>query len=692
MKQTYSRSAIRTAHRVLFVLVTSALALSPAHLNLSTFVFAAVAPTITIDSITDVTGEHFPSFNFSCDADPLFGDVSVAGSGTGSAPPGQIEQYGVEVDWGDAVLNNSTDDPGIVVFAATPPSGQSDFTFTYDAGPHTYASAGSYVIHTRMYHVNPSGNDATADVSITVDTCVVVIPPGSGIVNVTKIVDGGTKSADDFSAILTSNGDAGDAFALSGDAIPVEVEEGTYSIDEVADAEYTTEYSDGCSGDIAENDVIDCTITNTVVPVTLGSLTISKVVVNDDTGSAAPDDFSFVISPAIDEDGDTIVDDGILTIPTGESSVTFQNIPDGQYSIVEVAQDGYSFSSGSGTNCSFDGETATATVASGSPATDASCEFTNDDDPVIVLNGFLIVNKIVVNDDGGEGSVNDFPLFVDGSPVVSGDTSTLPAGTYTVTESGNAGYTGTFSGDCDENGQVTVSVDQTSTCTLTNDDNDVVVDPDPDPTTGSLTVTKVVINDDNGEGSVSSFPLFVGETQVTSGESNEFDPGSYVVSETNASGYTASFSGDCDENGNVTLEAGDALTCTITNDDIPSSNDDDDDDDADNDEEIGDDDTNNNNDDDDDRRGGGGGSCGTCGHRPDNGDSSDDSTPDDTQTPPAGEVLGETDEQPADPGVPDPGPEPEVLGATDALPTTGIPAWFVLLLVLPILWATKRDA
>src|SRR5262249_25899638 len=42
--------------------------------------------------------------------------------------------------------------------------------------------------------------------------------------------------------------------------------------------------------------------------------------------------------------------------------------------------------------------------------------------------------------------------------------------------------------------------------------------------------------------------------------------GAYTVSESGGpAGYTASFSGDCDQTGAVTLTAGDAKTCTITN-------------------------------------------------------------------------------------------------------------------------------
>ena len=44
--------------------------------------------------------------------------------------------------------------------------------------------------------------------------------------------------------------------------------------------------------------------------------------------------------------------------------------------------------------------------------------------------------------------------------------------------------------------------------------------------------------------------------------------GTYTVSENAFSGYTQSFSGDCDGNGSITLTSGGNETCTVTNDDI----------------------------------------------------------------------------------------------------------------------------
>ena len=94
-------------------------------------------------------------------------------------------------------------------------------------------------------------------------------------------------------------------------------------------------------------------------------------------------------------------------------------------------------------------------------------------------------------------------------------------------------------------------------------------------TNATLTVYKVVINNNGGNRTVSDFQLLVQGNNVTynvtSGAVNTLVPGTYLVSETNASGYNANFSGACDANGSVTLLPSYNNICTITNDDIPSN-------------------------------------------------------------------------------------------------------------------------
>jgi hypothetical protein len=87
------------------------------------------------------------------------------------------------------------------------------------------------------------------------------------------------------------------------------------------------------------------------------------------------------------------------------------------------------------------------------------------------------VIKHVIKDDGGTAVAGDFTMNVAGPTPLSfageespGTTKGVVPGAYTVTETGPAGYTLTYSGDCNASGQVTLALGQTKTCTLTNDD------------------------------------------------------------------------------------------------------------------------------------------------------------------------------------------------------------------------------
>ncbi len=87
--------------------------------------------------------------------------------------------------------------------------------------------------------------------------------------------------------------------------------------------------------------------------------------------------------------------------------------------------------------------------------------------------GTINVVKTVVNDGGGTKTVADFPLFVNGTLVVSGVTNTFTTvggNVYTVTETTSPNYTRTFSGDCDANGQLNLNRGDNKFCIVTNND------------------------------------------------------------------------------------------------------------------------------------------------------------------------------------------------------------------------------
>ncbi len=160
---------------------------------------------------------------------------------------------------------------------------------------------------------------------------------------------------------------------------------------------------------------------------------------------------------------------------------------------------------------------------------------------------------------GGPADASDFTMNVDANNPSqssfpgdeSGTAVLVDVGSYTVTEDDQPNYIGSADAGCSG----TIAAGETKICTITN----TFAQP-------QLTVIKEVENNDNPEPlDVEDFPLFVGETPVTSGEQNGFDAGDYVVSETNQPNYTPVFSGDCDSQGNVNLALSDEKTCTITN-------------------------------------------------------------------------------------------------------------------------------
>ncbi len=188
----------------------------------------------------------------------------------------------------------------------------------------------------------------------------------------------------------------------------------------------------------------------------------------------------------------------------------------------------------------------------------------------------LHVVKVVVNNSGGTSTPPTFNLHVQfngtdvaGSPAAGaaspGTSYSLAAGTYVVSEDTSAAYTQTFSASCPA-GSITLSANDNQTCTITNTD----IAP-------TLHVIKLVVNTGSGTAVASSFSLNVKSATSTSdvagspaaglggvGTPYTLYAGTFLVSEAASTTYTQSFSASC-PSGSITLFAGDAKTCTLTN-------------------------------------------------------------------------------------------------------------------------------
>ncbi|KKU43040.1 MAG: hypothetical protein UX59_C0031G0001, partial [Microgenomates group bacterium GW2011_GWA1_46_7] len=214
---------------------------------------------------------------------------------------------------------------------------------------------------------------------------------------------------------------------------------------------------------VALGETKTCTITNDdIAP----SLTLTKYVELDYGGTAVPANW-------------TLYATGPTSISGLGGAVSGSNFSAGTYPLSEsTGPTGYSPGSWGCTGGTLVGNNVTLGLGE-----TASCYITNAD-----IQPLLTVTKVVINDNGGEAVVSDFPLFVDTTSVTSGIQNGFNAGTYTVSETSQTGYTGTISGDCDANGSVTLAVGDVKACTITNDDQP-----------GRLVVTKY--NDENGDGS-----------------------------------------------------------------------------------------------------------------------------------------------------------------------------------------------
>lgn len=171
------------------------------------------------------------------------------------------------------------------------------------------------------------------------------------------------------------------------------------------------------------------------------------------------------------------------------------------------------------------------------------------------------MNVTSFNTTTGEFMANGFynadPLFTwDATGTVSADSITYHV-VYTGT---NAGYSFDASGTIAADGLSMAGVWDSGTWTGTGQAVGLA----------RLTVNKIVINDNGGSLTEPDFTLFVDGNEVMNGSSTTVVAGEHAVSEVVTFGYASSIGGDCDENGNIILAAGDDKACTIINNDEPA--------------------------------------------------------------------------------------------------------------------------
>lgn len=340
------------------------------------------------------------------------------------------------------------------------------YTLSESGGPSGYtASTYSCVKNGASAVVNNSITLATGDNA----TCTIInddiapAPPVPATLRIIKTVvnnSGGVAAASSFNLHVKLAGVDVVGSPATGVIAPgttYSLLAGTYVVSEDANAGYLATFSGDCdsSGSVTLTAGQDktCTITNDDIAPVPATLHIVKTVINDNGGTAVASDFTINVAGT-----------NVSTSSFAGSALGVDVALDaGAYSVTEpVVPTGY-LQTGSG-NCS-------GTIAAGETKT---CIITNDD-----IAPQLIVNKIVVNDNGGTKVISDFPLFTDGGSVISGVASTTVIGLHTVSEISASGYTAAIGGNCAVDGTITLTLGDVKTCTVTNDDIASTVVPPP---------------------------------------------------------------------------------------------------------------------------------------------------------------------------------------------------------------------
>lgn len=375
-------------------------------------------------------------------------------------------------------------------------------------------------------------------------TCTFTDSLQQGTLIVRKVVtndNGGAKTASDFSFQVNSG--TVTSFEADGQN-DLTVSTGTYSITEPAVTGYTATYDNCTNITVSAGASATCTITNNDIGPTL---TVIKEVINNDGGLKTASDFTINVS------GTNVSD---ASFPGAGSPGTIVTLDAGSYSVSENADSGYMATYSS--SCS-------GTISLGENKT---CTVTNYDKP-----GTIIVRKIVTNDNGGTKTAANFSFQVNSGSAIpfesDGENNVLVgAGTYNIIEPAVSGYNTSY----DNCSNIVIPNGGSATCTITNDDN-----------VPSLTLDKIVVNDNGGSAAESAWTLTAtGPTTISgSGASGSadvvsglaFSAGTYILSESvGPSGYTPS-SWSCTNgitvNGNneITLGLGQSTMCSITNND-----------------------------------------------------------------------------------------------------------------------------
>jgi uncharacterized repeat protein (TIGR01451 family) len=272
--------------------------------------------------------------------------------------------------------------------------------------------------------------------------------------------NGGTATTADFT--LSATGPTNISGVSAAPAVTnATVNAGTYALSEINVAGYAAGTWSCTAGTLTGSSLVltigqtaTCTINNNdIAP----RLTLVKTVTNDNGGVATT--ASFTLSAA----GPTAIS-GV----SGAGTVTNAAVTAGTYTLSETNLAGYAAGAWTCTAGTLTGASLVLSVGQ-----TATCTINNND-----IAPVLTLVKTVTDTSGGPSTVPAFTLTAAGTVTISGITgaaaitaAAVSAGTYSLTESGPAGYTagswsctaGTLTGN-----SLVLALGQTSTCTINN--------------------------------------------------------------------------------------------------------------------------------------------------------------------------------------------------------------------------------
>jgi hypothetical protein len=402
--------------------------------------------------------------------------------------------------------------------------------------------------------------------------CTITNNDNPASLTVNKVVVGGPLAGSPQSFSFQVDGGSAVAFEQDG-SNTLGVNAGAHTITEVAVEDYTPSY-DNCSNiQMANGGSAICTITNTYTPRN-GTLNITKILGNLFGAIASVTDFSFTVN-------------GGASTPFEADATNSFSLLAGAYTVAENTAAGFAAPIYGG-----DCPSGSATVVAGETK---NCTITNNG-----IQPTLTLQKTVVNDAPrqylGTAVDTDFTLSASGPTNISGTegqaavtNALVNVGTYNLSESGPTGYTASAwvcTGGTQVDGDtVQVGLGQNVTCVITNNDED--------PTKGTLTILKTLVSiaDADTDPLETDFILTATGPTNTSGAEGAagvtgfaVNPGVYTIGEQSplpaagTIGYNTAYScsvngGDAVSGNEITIAAGDNVTCTVTNTELPQCRD-----------------------------------------------------------------------------------------------------------------------